>query len=519
MAISFHCKCGRRLKVADAMAGRAGRCPSCGVGLTVPDSSDPYEVVRFDDQKPDRPCPSCRKPMSSAALVCVHCGYHRVAGSRIATLEEEERETPGGWRLRLFGQRVPIWLLVLVLALTAAVATWFYRGPAQPLLVTGKDYVHVTTAFAGGHTLQDGAYTVGGDDALVVVAPDEAGDHLLLNVALKQSVIRDHGQTAGYNSVINDQQFKLQPADGSPPLPVRVLATPFDSQATVDFARGNAGDYHALLPPVPPTEIKVDAARGFTQGAARWLVPQAMGDVQFSTVTGLGGTSSGGAVSARGNVQLADPANHVIDLNYTGHALVVSWPSDCTGWWSRTQWTKPSRSDGWYRHRFALLVDRPPSGGNHTLLYCDQPIATIRTSDPPPPRPLAASPLKPTTPQQHAQGQAAANNPLNYFSSLTRARQRARGLVAASNINQFSIAIQMFVDDRRRFPQSLLELVDANPELKQVLANPRTGDLPGYIYEPPPPGSPPHDTPILWESLAGQKDPDGAILYADFHLE
>src|SRR5690606_9803334 len=104
------------------------------------------------------------------------------------------------------------------------------------------------------------------------------------------------------------------------------------------------------------------------------------------------------------------------------------------------------------------------------------PVARLTTSEAPPPRSPAASPLKPRTTQQHAQGQARANNPINYLGSLSRARQRGQGLVAANQMRQFAFAMQMFVDQRGRHPETLLELVDFEPALRQLLANPRTGE-------------------------------------------
>ena len=36
MAISVSCKCGKRFRVADQHAGKKGKCPSCGNGVTIP---------------------------------------------------------------------------------------------------------------------------------------------------------------------------------------------------------------------------------------------------------------------------------------------------------------------------------------------------------------------------------------------------------------------------------------------------------------------------------------------------
>src|SRR5690606_5199959 len=112
------------------MAGRVGQCPSCGATVQIPSSSDAYDVARFVDEG-QRPCPACTKPMPSGAVVCVHCGYHRIAGTRLKTLEEQRREEKPA-RLRLLGVGIPPWTIAAAVLVIAAAAVWYWRGPARP---------------------------------------------------------------------------------------------------------------------------------------------------------------------------------------------------------------------------------------------------------------------------------------------------------------------------------------------------------------------------------------------------
>ncbi len=75
MTIRFRCKCGKRCRADDTDAGRVARCPRCGEALQVP-ASAPAARPAIAAAQPDRPCPSCRKPLSPGSVLCVDCGYH-----------------------------------------------------------------------------------------------------------------------------------------------------------------------------------------------------------------------------------------------------------------------------------------------------------------------------------------------------------------------------------------------------------------------------------------------------------
>jgi DNA-directed RNA polymerase subunit RPC12/RpoP len=71
MSISFQCdKCGGKLKVPDAAAGRKGRCPNCGLPVLVPARSaaaaDDYGLVV--EEADDEPLPApVRAPVRAEA--------------------------------------------------------------------------------------------------------------------------------------------------------------------------------------------------------------------------------------------------------------------------------------------------------------------------------------------------------------------------------------------------------------------------------------------------------------------
>jgi hypothetical protein len=132
----------------------------------------------------------------------------------------------------------------------------------------------------------------------------------------------------------------------------------------------------------------------------------------------------------------------------------------------------------------------------------------------------SASPGGPVSPIQRQQGtpsqrQINPNNPLAYFDILLESRDRARGIVSASNLRQIGLTLLTYYEAQGRWPETLEELQDHVPGFAGLLTNPRTGEDPGFIYEKPADGAEPSVTPVVWEAWQGQKDPNGAVLYAD----
>lgn len=48
MSIDVQCRCGKTLKVPDAMAGKRGRCKACGATLIVPDAMIDDDAAAFE---------------------------------------------------------------------------------------------------------------------------------------------------------------------------------------------------------------------------------------------------------------------------------------------------------------------------------------------------------------------------------------------------------------------------------------------------------------------------------------
>jgi len=127
MPIRVSCSCGQSLSVADAMAGKSGKCPKCGGIIRIPArsaattpspkpapkaSAAPKQAVA--EAKPSKTvqpkpsagggaldqlfaeagldkikgpeCPSCQAPIDPSATLCVQCGMNLATGQKTAGL-------------------------------------------------------------------------------------------------------------------------------------------------------------------------------------------------------------------------------------------------------------------------------------------------------------------------------------------------------------------------------------------------------------------------------------------------
>lgn len=117
MPISVTCdKCGKTLKVGDALAGKRVKCPGCGATVTVAATSggaadsggtgkfDPFELMAPSGSSTSRGpasagasapgagaggaegrCKNCGKPMKAGTVLCLNCGYNAATGKRMQT--------------------------------------------------------------------------------------------------------------------------------------------------------------------------------------------------------------------------------------------------------------------------------------------------------------------------------------------------------------------------------------------------------------------------------------------------
>ncbi|MEM8781841.1 MAG: hypothetical protein AAGE65_03205 [Planctomycetota bacterium] len=605
MPIEIACGCGKRFRVADAHAGKSGKCPGCGAAFSVPvpktlaaqdgddgdgafalaglDAPAEVEVRRIEtpeaSSKPKgRTCFGCGAPIAERAIICTACGRSIVTGKTV----QAEPEAEGGGKRGFFlfrpfmeigSLRVSPALLLLLAAVVAAPIYWWVTGPGRKLAVYDAGRVWVlpamkTGATRDGYSLLTGQgdlslgiegsvagvsggqaddgdalhYSVGGRDELLVLREGDgdgadAGQGVLLEVGLQQQLIRQVGSTSGYDAVVKARDFELVPLEnqhGGAALPARLLSAKFfRSEAVLDLGTAKTTSVRSAMPAAEPTRFNEQKEKA-TVSAIAVYDGDTRGTVRLSASRSYDGFPATPGVHATGELTTTHAAapGFVIEHRYTGDAVTVDWDDADQGRWATSDIRKHADLSPYYRYKFGLLFvpeeGGGPVGGRYMVRYAGRELATVDIASGGAASPpagggassAATSKPSPVSPIRRQQGAPSGrpinpNNPLAYFDILLESRDRARGIVSASNLRQIGLSMLTYIDANGEWPESLEQLEDHVPGFSALLTNPRTGETPGFIYEKPADGAPPSQTPVVWESFNGAKDPNGAVLYAD----
>lgn len=562
MAIEFSCQCGKRIRVSEKFAGRRAKCPGCGEAISIPSPDAPgdeidgnllYEAIGDALGAPDPvQCPNCDRPMAVNAAVCSHCGYNRIARAHVQlaqAVNEPKRRDPMAPLLTLAGIDITWLRLIIILAVVIGLPAWYYTGPGADLHIKQVQTVNVVWTVKGGKTREsfnlgnnpmvniirqqhrdekpvpldeagEAEYTLGASDELAVCEPDEDGDYVLLRVSLRQLTIRDAGRTSLYDTIIKDEDFTLVAPDGSPPVQAKFIYHRFDGErAEIDIAGADTSSYEALFP-AEPTQIDVERGGGRIEGKAIWNQHNAIGEVTFNSSYSTGDYPAAKGVSADGRLELYNDRGATVDMHYKGSTLDVVWDHGSSGYWTKRRYEEPTHDWPWHRYEFGLLFERPQVAGRYDLKYCGKTVASFRLDEL---KGLKLPPLSPLKQAKLPRGQnpvATSNNPLVYFDILIHARQQARGIVSANNLRQIGLGLAMYLEqNNQQWPERLDQLKSVIDDYDRIMVNPRTKANPGFIYTKPAPGADPATTAVVYESAYGQPDPDGAVLYADGHIQ
>lgn len=563
--IEFSCQCGKQIKVSEKFAGRRAKCPGCGEPMTIPSPDVPedeidgdllYEALGDTSGAPEEvSCPNCDRSMPVNVVVCSHCGYNRIVRSHVQLAQAANAPKPkrefGGPIMTLAGIELTWVRLIILLAVVIGLPTWYYTGPGAALHIKELQTVNVIWTVNSGKTRVpmtfgsnpginmikainrdeskipplsesgEAEYTLGSSDALAVTTPDDEGDYILLRVSLRQLKIRDAGKTSLYDTIIKGEDFKLVPPDGSAPVEAQFLYHNFDAgKAEIDLYSADTSSFEALFP-TEPTQIDVEREHGSIDGKAIWHKHNAKGEVEFHSSYSTGDFAAATGVRAEGRLELYNDRGATVDMYYKDDTLDVSWDDDAQGWWTKRRYEEPTHDWPWHRYEFALLFERPQSAGRYQLTYVGSTVATFRLDEMPGLKAPPVSPMKRVTSQQQANNPLkTSNNPLVYFEILADARNQAKGIVSANNLRQIGLGMSIYLEqNNQQWPERLDQLKDVIDGYDQLMVNPRTKAKPGFVYTKPEPGANPATTAVVHESAYGQPDPDGAVLYADGHIE
>lgn len=568
--------CQRTLNVADRLAGQTGKCPGCGQTVHIPKlepdldlEDDGFEIIddlpddppnnlpdesTYDTQDPN-PIgdPIVSQAVTLAATPSPTAPPHpdaRAPRPLASAHDPDENENKSFFKrplLNLNGLDItPLRLLLTLVPLITLIA-WWTLGPGAAAKILNTQTVYTVDALHTGdvqlpYSLGTGTgnralgvksplkntpgaatvthrYSVGKTDQLIVTQPDPHGNHVLIQISLKQAVINAHGKTKGDDSTLRPDEFTLRKT--SAPLasgtPARLIRESFTQPLAIDLNGASTSRTEAALPPQTPDDQLIERNRGHITATYEYAFGATRGKVIVNAQHAYNNTLGSTGLSAQGTLTTTHPkGGPVVQANYQSSQLQVSWNATAQGQWATSKWTFPSHLSPFTRHDFSLLFERPPHAGKYTLSYNGYDLTTLKLDRAKQPSAPAPSPIASNRPGGPQPASKTATGVGAYVDVLRDTKSRAQGLIAANNMRQLGIAFQLYRDQHKdRFPDTLADLRETMPQIDQLLANPRTGENPGYIYEKPKPGKPPAQTPILFESYQGQKDLGGAVLYGD----
>ena len=574
MTIRVTCPgCQSQFNVADHLAGRRGGCPKCERMLTIPEpsaqpeaSDDGFEMLgdgyELDDgggigdaivgqaRAGSGPAPISGGRAATNFSAGDGRNDPRAARPLASAFDPDEEAAKPRWKRPLFNLNgvdiTPLGVLLVLLPLAGLIA-WWQLGPGPAVKVLAAQPVNVVTALntgtiqtpysigtgtgnralgmkgapagTGAAAVSTHVYSVGKRDQLFVSKPDSDGDHVLLKVSLKQAVINARGKTQGNDSTLRPTEFELRASGDAPGtgFPALLIRDDFTQPVRVDLGLAQTSSPGAALPPVKPDKELVEKNRNAVTGTYDYVLGATRGQLVVKAFRAWNDMPGSPGLSANGTLTTTHPDNGPrVTADYQGGDLQVSWDAGSEGHWATDRWTFPSHLSPFTRHDFGLLFERPPNAGSYILSYAGKDLTTVKLSRMKQPGAPVPSPFASKRPNGPQPASKTASGPLAYFDVLRDAKGRAEGIVSGDGMRQIGIVLQIYRDEnRQRFPDTLADLVEYEPGLQALMANPRTGDNPGFIYEKPDGGAPESRTPVLWESYQGQKDPDGAILYAD----
>jgi hypothetical protein len=484
------------------------------------------------DATTDRLCVRCGATMGERDLACPSCKFSPMTG-RYADDQErgDGEEGPQPW-MSLMGidfttRRLAATAVMLLLMASGVV--WYVNGPGAKLKVIESRTVTMFNAFEGIAVLEQGipeVYGVGTGSDLLLSRSVPHGDKVMIRMHVAQSLLDAHDRRdrrAG-RVMLLVSDFSVE-VDGQRSMPT-MLVRRVPAGAELLIGQSSTSDYRRILPPggepsnrvlegptmgeaVASGTVSYDGSAGIT-GQVNFMAYGLLSDMLVSGVTG------------NGQLKRVDPNGGEVVYDYHGGQLNITWSDEAEGWRTGGQRDPRAPMAPFTKHEVMLLFDRPTTGGRAKIFFADKHLASVRVRPMPAAEPVVASAEGDGEKQKEQEDLV---DQINYLGAMARARNRARGLVSSSNMQQIGIALQLYsYEFRGQWPDTLEQLEAYHlPTLDQMLWNERTRENPGYIYVKPSDedlrSKPLSQIPVLYESRGGQIDPSGSIVYADGHMD
>lgn len=363
-------------------------------------SVEPLATEQVDSRPAPKPgmttCPYCKAQYPFRDPFCPKCGRDDLGHVHDTGSNKKNQETA---RLRIMGipcTPVSISITAVIMLLFGYLGYWFITGPAANFryydmaLVDAE--VLMTTAVtrrtgpvmpgigalggggfgggggdatrAGSSTLEDdpGFLAAGSRDPIYACKPNPAGQHVILDVAIRQSMLDNNNSRSGYDMVLVSDNFTIR--QGDTVIPTTILMEPLPNKVDIDLSTG-ASDIKVAYPPdIVPEEIDWDDYNKLP----------IKGEATFKGAKGLTGNISfyifalhPDAINAKGmtiNGQLGYVSPNGIKANYTynGGGMKLDVDPVCEVWRGVPDEKFKADWSPYHQFRFRLIFDRPAKG-------------------------------------------------------------------------------------------------------------------------------------------------------------
>lgn len=436
VSIRFECpKCHKPIRVADELARRGVKCPSCRAAVRVPpaefSASDFWQGGAHDEntyelgEQPVSPwaqpsaslkAPADREPDTGRGRSSPHRSHQRNGAETAKRKPTDGRYVRGAQdvpeakrrpRLLLFGVEVsPVVAAAVVgLVVLACVATvlWYRNTLGQPVRLVTAQPVHSTVLLEGltiregmnsaaasivastglGAAVKQGGRTFGGDDRIVATSPGADGDHLVVEVAIQVKFLRERGRISREQVTLRARDFELVDPKGRAIEPESLLTQRFGSTATLQLKQASGPSYRTLLPPghEPTGAVVSDPdARAPAGGTVEYL--QGSGEVEGRLTFADRSAASERAPGVRGfdaygRLEMQTAGGEAAYL-YEGDRLRVKLPRSGEGWWATERETHDVGASPFDRIRATLLFELPDDpDAKHEVHFANRKVATV----------------------------------------------------------------------------------------------------------------------------------------------
>jgi hypothetical protein len=218
---------------------------------------------------------------------------------------------------------------------------------------------------AGSSTLSDDAGRLAGGytNQLFAIKPGSNGQKVLLDVAVRQSVLDNNNSRSGYDMVLVSSSFTIRAGDKV--IPTMILMEELPNKLNIDIGSGSSSDIKTAFPPqIIPEEIDWDDYNRLPiEGQATFKGSKGLtGNISFYIYALHPDAINARGMTMNGKLSYVTPSGIKANYTYTGGMMNLDVDPACEVWRGVPDEKFKASWSPYHQFRFRLIFDRPASG-------------------------------------------------------------------------------------------------------------------------------------------------------------